>query len=505
MVWGLTMKSNHMIMERPAAADDVNASVPRRVEDRTGKFFSWLTPRRLILFVLAWLTAFTLGSLAISNPFASEPSAGATPNYWHVMYLHGLLIGMVGLIALVALEMFESHCTNHIRMAIVAGVVAATVLTAVGGIWDTRVPGAEAAMWTQIAGFFALDEILICLIIGFAQGWRRRAPSSRTIPYALAWLAAGSMLIAAVMGHIAGWILEFGDHPAFLGRYAHFIGVPFATFRDNLIGSHSHEMAVATMALVLAAAVYKYGYREARGVARTISRIGMAVATLGVVSMTVAYVAMAASSWEVPTYFQSANGTNGVAGDDLLTGVLVMGGGLLAIWPVIVRMAARIRSGERPLLAIGAAWAWTGSVIGVVIAGFWIELHETFFGAGDLKASGAANDAVFTWLHQDVGLFVMPTMVAVLVLADRLVARRYAGLVGWSALGGVTMLLLGGGIWVFVDPALHGAGYVLSSVGMGLLGISILALIASGLLGDGRLRVLPRNHKPRELIGASHG
>ena len=63
------------------------------------------------------------------------------------------------------------------------------------------------------------------------------------------------MLIAAVMGHLAGWILEYGDHPAALGHYAHFIGVPFATFRDNLIGSHSHEMAVASMALVLAAAL----------------------------------------------------------------------------------------------------------------------------------------------------------------------------------------------------------------------------------------------------------
>jgi hypothetical protein len=44
-----------------------------------------LTPRRAITFVIAWLAALSVGSLAISNPFASEPHAGATPNYWHVM------------------------------------------------------------------------------------------------------------------------------------------------------------------------------------------------------------------------------------------------------------------------------------------------------------------------------------------------------------------------------------------------------------------------------------
>lgn len=463
----------------------------------------WLTARRAITFVIAWLAAFSVGSLAISNPFASEARASATPDYWHVMYLHGLLIGMVGLIALVVLEMFEGYCTRHVRAGIVAGVVAATVLTAVGGIWDTRVPGAEVAMWTQIAGFFALDEILLFLIIGFAEAWRRGADSARSLPFITALLAAVSMLIAAVMGHLAGWILEFGDHPAILGRYAHFVGVPFATFRDNLIGSHSHEMAVASMALVVAAAVYRFGYRAATGMTRALSRTGMALVAAGVVAMTAAYVAMAATSWSVPTLFQSANGTNGVAGDDILTGVLVMGGGLLALWPIVGRALAQAHSRFGRLFPFAAAWAWTGVVAGVVIAGFWIELHETFFGAGSASAKGAANDAIFTWLHQDVGLFLLPALVAVLLAADRLAAHGYHGVIGWSAIGAVTLLLLGGGVWVFVSPALHGTGYLLSTLGMMLLGISIATTIAAGLLGDRKLRLLA--HRPHRPAHVAHG
>jgi hypothetical protein len=485
----------HSVVDR---ADMVSPEqLPRRepgsVDAAVASSLPWLTPRRVILFVIAWLAAFSVGSLFVSNPFASEPAASASPNYWHVMYLHGLLIGMVGLIALIALEAFGTCCSKHVRLGIVLGVIAATVLTAVGGIWDTRVPGAEVAMWTQIAGFFALDEILLFLIIGFAQGWRSRVPAARSLPYVAGWLAAGSMLIAAVMGHLAGWILEFGDHPAILGRYAHFIGVPFGTFRDNLIGSHSHEMAVASIALILAAAVGRFGYRDAAGVSRAVSRVGMALVALGIVAMTAAYVAMAATSWAVPTYFQSAHGTNGVAGDDILTGVLVMGGGLLAIWPVVPRAMAGARSWASPL-PVAAAWAWTGTVLGVMIAGFWIELHETFFGAGDAKAAGAANDGVFTWLHQDVGLFLLPALVAVLLISDRLVARRYRSLVGWCAILAVTMLLLGGGIWVFVNPALRGPGYVLSSIGIALVAITIGAVIGSGVAGDRGLRLLPPRH-----------
>ncbi len=469
-----------------------------------GPALPWLTPRRIIVFVTAWLAAFAVGSAAVANPFESEPSAGATPDYWHVMYLHGLLVGTVGLIALVVLEVFGGCCSRHVRVAIALGVVAATVLTAVGGIWDTRVPGAEAAMWTQVAGFFALDEILILLIAGFWQGWHARVPQSRSLPFLAAWLASASMLLAALMGHLAGWMMEFGDHPSILGRYAHFIGVSFGTFQGNLITSHSHEMAVASMALVLAAAVWKLGYPVTAGLARGVSRAGMALVAAGIVTMTGVYVAMALSSWAVPTYFQSADGTNGVAGDDLLTGVLVMGGGLLALWPVAARGLKQVRGWLGSPLPVAAAWAWTGTVLGVVLAGYWIELNETFFGAGDAKAAGAAGDAVFTWLHQDVGLFLLPALVAVMLLADGLVANGYRGLVGWSALLGVTMLLLGGGIWVFIDSTLRGPGYVLSTIGMGLIAISIAAVVISGLLGDAQLRLVFRR-RPHGHGKIAHG
>lgn len=101
--------------------------------------------------------------------------------------------------ALAALETFESRCSMYVWGGIL-GPVVATVLTGVGGIFDRGIPGHEVARWTHVVGFFALDGILILLTIGFAQGRRARLPSSRTLPFLVAWMASVSMLIAVVIG-----------------------------------------------------------------------------------------------------------------------------------------------------------------------------------------------------------------------------------------------------------------------------------------------------------------
>jgi hypothetical protein len=177
----------------------------------------WLTQRNVTFFVIGWLGLFAAISAFISNPFQSESSAGAAPNYFHVMVLHGLLIGMVGLGALVACRVLELR-SRHVLVWITVGVLVATVPVAIGGLWDRRVPGDEGPLWTQITGFFALDEIFVVLLVGMVIEWRRRSTGSRSLPFLAALVATGSMLIAAVMGHLAGWILEYGNTPGWVDR-----------------------------------------------------------------------------------------------------------------------------------------------------------------------------------------------------------------------------------------------------------------------------------------------
>src|SRR5438552_18613697 len=157
----------------------------------------WLTQGNLTFFVIGWLILFALLGIFVSNPFQSEVSASATPDYARVMFLHGLLIGMVGLMALLTCQIMRLR-SKHVRLWIAGGVVVATILAAVGGIWDKTIPGSEVPMWTQIFGFFALDEILLLLVIGLIVEWHRGLPIARTLPYLAAILASASMFIAAL-------------------------------------------------------------------------------------------------------------------------------------------------------------------------------------------------------------------------------------------------------------------------------------------------------------------
>ncbi len=455
----------------PEAYDDV-APIER---------FPWLTQRHLVFFVIGWLALFSLGSMFVSNPFASEPSAGADIDYWHVMYLHGLLVGMVGLLALLTCGVLQLR-SMHTRMWIVGGVLFMTVLTAVGGIFDRQIPGAEIPMWGQIFGFFALDEICIVLLLGMIAEWRSGAPSARTLPYVSAFLGAASMFVAAIMGHLAGWILEFGNFPSIIGSYAGGLGEKIGDFEANLVGSHSHDMVVAVMAVSVSIAVVQFGYNSLTGTSRTLARIGLGLVAIGAAIMTVMYAAMAFTSWGPPTLFQSAAGTNGIAGDDIVTGVFVMLGGLLALAAVVGGSQRVAEAAHGTTVRIAALWSWALLFATVVIAGYSIELNTSYFGAGDPKAAGAPNDAVYTWLHQDLGLFLMPALVLIMLAVSRFVVPRHQDLIGWAALAGTTVTFIGGMVFVFINPALNGPGYDISTIGLLLVGVALLATMWYGAL-----------------------
>jgi hypothetical protein len=445
----------------------------------------WLTNRRLTFFVVGWLALFAVLTVFLSNPFQSEPAAGVTPDYAKVMFLHGLLVGMVGLLALLTLQVMKVS-SAHVRVWIAGGVVFATVLAAVGGIFDTKIPGAEVGMWTQILGFFALDEILLLLVIGLVIEWRKGSPVTRTLVYAAAAIASASMLFAAVMGHVAGWILEFGEGtPALIANFRQFAGFGSqGDFTGALIGSHSHEMAVAAMALTAVIVAQHFGYATVQGTARTISRIGMGMIATGTTVMTFIYVAGAVSTYGPPTFV--LNGPNAIPGDDIITGVLVMGGGVVTLLAL-----ANVRSLLQRPVGFAAVWAWILSFATVAVAGFSIELNTTFFGAGDPQAAGAAHDAIFTWFHQDVGLFLLPTIVLVMLVIELLIGRNESAWLGWLAIAGTSSLFLGGLVWVFIDANLYGPGYWLSTLGLLVVGTAILGTLYLGVVGHRPKTIAP--------------
>lgn len=447
-------------------------------------WFPWLTSRRLILFVIGWVSLFAIGSVFVSNPFATETSALAKPDYAHIMYLHGLLIGMVGLLAVLTGQVFCPRA-RHTQVWVAAGVVVATILAAVGGIWDRTIPGSEAPMWTQVFGFFALDEILLVLLLGMGNEWRR-VPATRSVAHLTGIFAVAAMLSAALIGHLAGWIEEFGwQFPPVFASYAQAVGFgKQKDFTDALMGAHSHALVIGTMALAIALVAQQFGYTRLSGPARRTIQVGLGMVAAGTVLMAVMYIVMGFTTWSPPTAFVSGpKGVNGIVGDDIVTGVLVIGGGVVIIAGLALGgLGEQVLAFLRPV-RLAAAWAWVLSFAIVVVTGYAIEMHEAYFGAGDPKAPGAGGDAVYSWYHQDIAFFLLPTIVGVMLAIERLglVNRASSRWIGGGTLVGTTVVFLGGLIWVFADSSLFGPGYIVATLGLAVLGVAVASAFWSGV------------------------
>ncbi len=432
----------------------------------------WSPEKRVVVGMLVWLLLLALGSTFVSTPFQSEPSAGANIDYSHVMYLHGLLIGMVGFLSLVAMDVFGAgHKNQTLHNLILWGTLGAALFSGLGGIFN-HVIADVVPLWMQIISFFFLDEILISLTIALFF----RAADTRKIWTWTAAFAALSALFAAIMGHIAGWMLEFGDWPkGIIGGYATMAGMKWQDWLANLIGSHSHDMVTAVIALAVATTVAAYGL-ERQG--SRVTKFGLWLVAFGTIAAAFVYVVGGFSPAQPPMLF--AHGPNGLAGDDAITGVFVMGGGLVAL------IGLGLEALPDALHRWGAVVVTAILFVTVVGFGYYIEFHENIFGAGAAGAPGSPADAVFTWFHQDFAFFLMPALLTVLLALKWLAVdqglRRSAT---WTLLAGAFVAFIGGMLYIFVNQASHGISFVVTTIGFVVIVIGAVLAIWS-VVGRGQ-------------------
>jgi hypothetical protein len=72
----------------------------------------------------------------------------------------------------------------------------------------------------------------------------------------------------------------------------------------------------------------------------------------------------------------------------------------------------------------------------------------------------------------------------VMLVVERLIAPRFQHWIGWAAIIGSSVTFIGGMVFVFVTPALHGAGYDLATIGLLIVGVALLATMWWGALHD---------------------
>ena len=454
-------------------------SSTRFLDEPEGALFPrmrWLTPRRLAFFLVFWVTIFFAGSLLVNNPFTGSGAAtnwdlgaGSPHYYWVVMYLHGLNTGLVGLAALVACDFFELPSV-HVRRGILAGVLIAGVLSPIGAVFNTSAPWTNAGLWVQIVAFLALDEIVILFLWGMLSVWRDGAPRSRTFPFITAGLTGAVMLVAALMGHLAGTILGFGDNPTLLGQYAsQEMGLSLDDWAASLIGAHSYLMITAVPAGVMSLAAVRFGYYRLHGTTKMMAQVGFALVCIDLVIQTGMGLLIGFSSWPgnlppqilaipgVPSFLALNDASNFVflvLGGLLLLSALAMGSGRVQKWKDRAGLPLR----ALPLLML---------VIFTVLTAVTEPANGT--------AIGTPPQA---WIRLFVAFYLTMLVVLVILLAERLLAGRQPLRVGWTAMAGA--LVTFAGVMVYVSTGLAAGGY-LAAVGLILIGISFLVTSWWGL------------------------
>ncbi len=471
--------------------------------------------RKLLAFAIAWDVIFTAAAPFADMGYHSTFGnlAFASMDYRAVMYMHGLLIAYVATLALLICELFKiknygvkGHARKIVRYSALIGIL----LGGIGGIINFGYIGTsgfgvvgDLPTWIQIISFLFMDEIAIALLYFLltapkAAGVRYR---NAGLPYYLLTLSVASAFLAAVMGHIGGFVIQYGGLPGPFNAYISWLGLTASEFAANNVGSHSHDMAVALMAGIIALVAQHFGYSKLGKKARLTMRTGLAISIVGVVLMTSIYVAAGLYNYSIPTLFTSGpNGVNGVAFDDILTGIV--GFGAVFVIAALAGPWYKKIYGSNPTRA-AILTTWVIAILTVPVLGYWIELHESFYGAlGSIPgAPGAASDSTYLSFHQDLAFFAMPALAAAILAMDYYMKSEGKKLIiSLSAIGGSWLSFVGGTTYTFISPEGINAYAIVGYAGAVLIALSALAvaLYLAGILGeDARLK--PEKNKSMKV------
>lgn len=454
--------------ERPAFLDEPEGSLFPRLR--------WLTPRRLAFFLVFWVTIFFAGTIFINNPFTGSAGGSnwdigaASPDYyWVVMYLHGLNTGLVGIAALIACDFFELPSV-HVRRGILAGVLVAGVLSPIGAVFNTSAPWTSAGLWVQVAAFLALDEIVILFLWGMLSLWREGAPRSRTFPFITAALSGGVMLVAALMGHLAGIILGFGNNPSLLGEYAaQEMGLSLSDWAASLIGAHSYLMITGVAAGAMALVAVRFGYYRLRGPTKLLAQVGFALVCIDLVLQTEMSLLLGFSSWpgDLPSQISALPGVPSfLALNDASNFVFLFLGGLLVLGTLWVSYA-RMR-----------AWPTTAGLPLGVVPLLMLVVFVVLTTVTEPTNGTAIGTPPQAWLRLFIAFYLTMLVILVVLLAERLLAPQRQLRVGWIATAGSVVTFAG--VMLYVQTLSSVGGYV-AAAGLMIVGFSFVTTSWWGL------------------------
>ncbi|MEM3684197.1 MAG: hypothetical protein QXX17_02150 [Conexivisphaerales archaeon] len=468
-------------------------------------------------FVFFWSVAWGIAIMALSpvvdylTPFLNPSYANQwTPDvYWRlVLYWHGgIFIPWITALAVLVCMLFDLNKMHGftgslVRESVFVGGLIAPPLAGIAGIFDIYDRFALGIpLWAQIAAFLIGDEMAIALIVAMVNRGRESIHGMRRIGlnYLTTLIAVFATLISAILGHIAGWITWFGPWPSFVPQYinstlyqslGYYNSSAVIMFTENTVGSHSHLMLPSLMAGVVALVATYYGY--GKGWSAKVNRlasVGFLVMIVGMLSALWVYIVSGVGNYSIPTLFTSANGVNGIAADDLLTGLIGLGAFFVFVSLLLASRNSVVGSKPRnkDVVYLSIIVAWILIYLVIPVTGYYIELNQTFY-----SAAGISFDEAYTRFHQDFGFFVLPALVTVALGLEMLgiagKRRLYAG-----------ALLIAGELIAFVFGEMYAMVSLSSLFFYGAIAGGILMGIGA-LVGIAAIVREERPSKTKELV-----
>lgn len=436
---------------------------------------------KVVKWFLVVSVIYALCSVFVSLPF--RPQIDHKVDYRNIFYLHGLLVGLASFTVLLSAEIYAM--AGWVRRSALGGMVLAVFFVMLGGIFNT---GIEHYWWlrVQVLGFFSLDYVLICLILGFIKSTNQDLRNSLT--YWVGLLAACSALIAALIGDLVGYALEFGDLPFdILHRWAVFLNMPYEKLFAELVTSHSHQMVVAVLAMVIAMVSWKYG-RTLNGISAKIKKLGEYFVLCGTIIMTFMYevAGFGGPSMQSPVYFldpksvAAGPGPSGMVLVDMVTGIGVMIGGLIIIGAIYLGKNANVKvsdSVEKTIKTIFYIWLFLVAMMPGM--GYFIEMNSLKY-KQELEIAGIS----YGFVHQDVGFFLYPALVGLLIFIQHLLPAKDLIKVNRLILIGVLLTFIGMMLYVILEPNYFGPGFYVIGGGFASILVGFLIFFKKGNFND---------------------
>jgi hypothetical protein len=399
-----------------------------RIEIFTAKFLIWWS--------IVWALAVVILAPVVNffTPFLDPTYNNAwTPDvFWRlVLYFHGAFIPwMMALAALVlvalGLDSLKGKVGTHVKHLILIGGFVAAPLAAVGGIFNLYNTFAFGIpVWTQIVSIGIGGETVAFLIVALLNYPRESQKSfgHLGLPYYVVLLSTIGVLLAALMGDASGWITWFGPWPSIVPQYinstmypvlGYYNSTAVVTWTENAVGGHSHLMLPSVMAGIVALSPIVYGYSRWQKPEKVVSSVGFAIMVVGLVASIWIYIVSGVGNYSTPTLFES--GPNGVAMDDVITGIVGLGAAFVLLGLLLYASRAKTKDGglllkDSLFLSLVAAWIFIYAII--PLTGIYIEFNQSFY-----SAAGIGFDEAYTRFHQDFAFFLLPALVTSILIFD---------------------------------------------------------------------------------------